>query len=877
MRKEIFRMEEEKETVITPATEIPVEEVPMFIREKLKKLMNDKKKVETIEEADTKTASSPTLPKSPNLLPTAKSIQTASSITSAPSALTTTNNSAIQSAVTKAISESEDLVAALEAVGAMYGIPSENILVDNSLKSIKVVGDCMSAPELPNPSANSKAIMCAIGGVLDHISQRIDDKLNDYQFKNIESGRNPIPPETKPPEVTQTGLQYFADEDDITKDIDVNDSSTDVVDTSDTNDVANDIQESYQFLDVISRFNNTRQLGYELLQSQGFGYVRSTYVQESDTSSKKKSKKDILPSDIKHMKFDNTNLLKAIDYFNKAREEQSENERGSMDLKKFATSENYQKGLDCLNKQFNARIIIRFFDKEEYESNLFTDIYDDIKTKLTISKSKGFQLSGLPISIFLLNDMIDSDAPKDPKMFGQNFVSSVLHEVFHNIAAVIRFEQTQFNTALSSTMMIASGIENTKDRRIFLTNFVNTLDNYCGLKLNRFKRRVLVKNLMVTAEVQNDHDVMEIVKNKVEERGELTDEDIDEIITVYERRIKSLKLSKKPIGGIMCAIGAVGFLISSLLIGPVGFVAAGFAAMISLMDFAGTLTYRQMLEARKSEKHMEEFYCDLFAAMYQLPVTFFTHPGWYTDPNNKKVYTPNEIDKDKMNKLAMLEKELFELCFVDYPSNSERNHAAVTAAQKMLDSGEKLDPSIEKYIKWIVDNFSSIKDTDIKEIYNQTTFDPETAENLDKHLENLIKDHDITLTEYATTSTKKNRSKDLTTKSFIDLVNDAQINEDVVQKISKSHKTSKLPPTVKKIISLIETNESAIVINGSYRVISSDKLSDNKFIQKKLIPLIDADDKEYIVYQCKNDSYAKFDMDGGTILKQSKSLEAMLK
>ena len=91
----------------------------------------------------------------------------------------------VKSAVNQAIKESADLVTALEMVGAMYGIPAENIIEDSSLKSIKVVNDNIIAPPLKNPSGNTKAIMCSIGSVLDYISQRIDDKLNNYQANEI--------------------------------------------------------------------------------------------------------------------------------------------------------------------------------------------------------------------------------------------------------------------------------------------------------------------------------------------------------------------------------------------------------------------------------------------------------------------------------------------------------------------------------------------------------------------------------------------------------------------------------------------------------------------------------------------------------------------
>ena len=83
----------------------------------------------------------------------------------------------VQEKVNKLVSEAPDLVAALEAVGAMYGIPATNIISDDAATSVRVEDDTIIAPPVANPAGQTKVIMQAIGSVLDYISQRIDDKL----------------------------------------------------------------------------------------------------------------------------------------------------------------------------------------------------------------------------------------------------------------------------------------------------------------------------------------------------------------------------------------------------------------------------------------------------------------------------------------------------------------------------------------------------------------------------------------------------------------------------------------------------------------------------------------------------------------------------
>ena len=88
--------------------------------------------------------------------------------------------------VTQAIKESGTLITAVESVAAMYAIPSSHIINDPSLNSIKVVRDNILVPSTNSkPTENGKAIVQAIGAVLDYISQRVDNKVNQFQNNNI--------------------------------------------------------------------------------------------------------------------------------------------------------------------------------------------------------------------------------------------------------------------------------------------------------------------------------------------------------------------------------------------------------------------------------------------------------------------------------------------------------------------------------------------------------------------------------------------------------------------------------------------------------------------------------------------------------------------
>ena len=136
----------------------------------------------------------------------------------------------------------------------------------------------------------------------------------------------------------------------------------------------------------------------------------------------------------------------------------------------------------------------------------------------------------------------------------------------------------------------------------------------------------------------------------------------------------------------------------------------------------------------------EEYYADLFASMYKLP------PVFGLGPNSK--YTPNSINKERLDKLIKLDREIGRIVMDPHPSDEERGYAAVTIAKKMLESGDKLDPAVKKYNEWIVANYSSLKDSEIKDT-SSNIFDPKEAEDLDKHLQSIVDGNNITVTESA--------------------------------------------------------------------------------------------------------------------------------
>lgn len=705
-----------------------------------------------------------------------------------------TNSNAIKEKVNNAITESPNLIAALESIGAMYGIPPSHIIADDTATSIRVIDDNIIAPPIKNPKNQTKPIIQAVGSVLDYISQRIDDKLDEYQSNNITQGKiddaiaNADPskgkcigrfvddeggeilaydtgvvdmpctpaarakvaelreskaiPDVNLSKLGNTEQSYFNDEDDITVDVDMGASSNNVADEVPTeeNNVAEEIQESAYHLSMISKFNNTRHLGYDLLRKHGFDFIRpiDSFVMESD-GSKSKRDKSIAPNEIKYLKFDNTEILNAVKFFNKARDAQANVKNDKMDLEKFINDPNYEKAISSLNKQFDCRINLRFLKNNS--GNASTWILNDIKKKLTISKSKGFQLGGLPIDICIYGHYLETSSPNDQELFGQNTVSTICHEIFHNIAKVLRNENAKMSMSLAMTMQIATTAKTAKDRRIIITNYVDSLGEMNGNKfIDTAMKKKLIKQLTVLASVSDNERVVREMKKTPGKSKSTNDEYIKKLMKSYKKALRQVGGAPKnrKFYYMLPTIASAITIVIGCVVPGAGFVIPTGAGLLGLTIGTGLIEH-SLTKQYSNSRLYEEYYCDLFASMYKLPKFFFIGPS-------KKKYVSNDFDTQQINDLSKLEKDLYEAIYATYPTDLERTYAGVTSAKKLLEQKD-LDPAQKKYCQWIVDNFSNIQDTDIKTIYNKTTFDPKETEDLDKHIEDLINDNNIVLTE----------------------------------------------------------------------------------------------------------------------------------
>lgn len=772
-------------------------------------------------------------------------------------------NTAAKTECVKAIKEAEDVVDALECVGAMYGIPSENIIRDDTLSNISVQGDTIIAPGV-STEGREAAIIRSISAVLDYISQRVDEKLNAYQGDNIEKGiiadhirrdANPskgtvinrlVDPDGNEVLVYDSGLVdmantktaqdfvnsmrangtipkydptivmgsatdggYFTAEDDIMNGVtsiqpqgasDYGDSSSQPIqggsdysntDTPPTqggsnlgdssagaavttpnnvdtevNDMSQNVNESMDILNAVSVLQNTRHLGYDIFKSQGFDFVKPVEFFIESAGGKKSKKKEITAQDIEHMKFDNTHLLKAVKYFNAARAEQDYVQGTHIDVQKLVDNPNWSKALYEIEKQFDCHLVVHYVKEENGRPNASTLMFDEAseyRQKCFISKSKGFQLSGLNVSVYIMNNFAGSSTPTDQSLFGQAITATILHEIFHNIMMVLRVYNVEFNAMMTTTMLLATNTKNAKSRRQLITNFANAIEKMGLIKFNVFEKQAYIKKLLLAVSVKESKENMELI-----EKMALSSNDsrmIDDYLSSVERR-QQREMDKKL--GNDKKSKANGMIIKSLIGLAIGVSVAG-AGMTTMklplvvvggllgLGSYGYLQYgfdqkakerrdrravEQDIENRRTgvTRNYEEYWCDMFAAMYRLPVTFFNI--------SSTKFTANDMTDEQIKRLHQIELNWVNLMNDPHPPTSERLIASVRYAQKTLDSGVKLAPEVKKYLEWIVENHKRLDEVlDVDKDYSKATFDPKTATNLDQHIQNLIDKAGINLTE----------------------------------------------------------------------------------------------------------------------------------
>lgn len=467
-------------------------------------------------------------------------------------------------------------------------------------------------------------------------------------------------------------------------------------------------------------------------------------------------------------KFDNRHIIKAIKYFNKAysnikfsnefikakrKQERGElNAVGAIDL--FGNASIYS-----LNDELPPTGIVQEFRKpngdflkavSELEKQfickfkLTLDTDDDTGTefpnnpgKLTISQSKGFQLGGLEIRININPEQIIILAPANKEIFGQFMTSMILHEIYHNICHMMEIRNKKLHAEIKSTMSKISSSSNMLSSKSIITSFIDNFMNMFNINKKDIDKKRTMNRLYVLSRIKDNVAAISQFENDVKENKDHTvkDKDLDEYIEILLKTKKYINIGKKSkIIASVCTVLIYGLGVS---IGSATMIVASSVCM-ALMSLSMIIKkVVSLFTATPTVK--EEYFCDLFAAMYQLPIHLTSF--------NRQVVL-NKKYADKVKKIRIIEHDLDKSIKDVHPLNFDRELTSYTIAKQILISGQKIKPAIRKYLQYIVDLHEGIEDIDNPTDERQLTkLDPESAKDLKKTLNDFVMKTGVAVTE----------------------------------------------------------------------------------------------------------------------------------
>lgn len=681
--------------------------------------------------------------------------------------------------VEAAIAKSLNVVAALEGVASEYKVAPSHIMVDNSLKSIKVQEDMIIAPESKNVQGNKENIVRAIATLLDNIGCRIDKKFDDYQMNCIAQNKElerqqMLDAQNRPTFDSSPSKVYFNDQDDIAAGVsETNDTPNQSFgsDTSISTDgpepksfgtgispeapepqsfgngdspepvepksfgSKDDVEEACENIAMEALYDayGTPYIGTALFSAMGYNVEKTSVVQEATTN----GSSGITPDDIKYMRFDNSGIVKAVKCFNEMRKNQSEvKEDNSLDYRKIVNDPKFKEGIDALSEQFDCVLKLTLENTDEMVGYTMVDRYTNPRHKVTISKKSGFKLNGYKIYVNISMGLFKFVSPKDESLFGQMLVSVLLHEIFHNITTLLMWDNAAWIGAYMVTITRAIQTKSPKVKKILIQKYIEYTENMAGRKMNKIKKIALQKQLFALCsakEIQKSFDDSKKIRKAVESTSVSSANNdpasgnaaAEELIKKLNEVIPDLKNQYKTKPGkvaeaIMSWVGAA-FITAAAFFAP--FNAPGVLALGILLSvgFATIKTFEAALPAmlRQMAKQFKSGK-DLEEQFADAFAAMYKLPvifHFVPGEDFTQKYKFNDLSYENLDKLVKLFQEFGVLIMDPHPTDYQRASQAIKAAKQILDEGGKyIDPAQKKYLQWLVNGFDSIEDTSVDDV-----------------------------------------------------------------------------------------------------------------------------------------------------------------
>lgn len=466
--------------------------------------------------------------------------------------------------------------------------------------------------------------------------------------------------------------------------------------------------------------------------------------------------------------FQNTHIIKAIKCFNKAYQEldfslsdfdnyKIAQERGNKAEKdkykhiriypkqfiddvhnKFTNpSGEFIKGFNELKEQFNCKFTINLTTKSGTGTYLLRFPRENKINKITVSKTKGFQLDNLPIMLAINVKQILDIVPFNKKLFGQTFVGIILHEIYHNIVHCLDLRNKRLHTDIKKTFISNNENESKESIMSKIKSFISRFKSSYNVKDIELNDDKTENRLFVLTQISDNVNAMRQFEKDVKDSNDET-ADMREL-DAYIKRLKAIKTTVSVAKGIHIAS-----CVCAVLLAGIGFVfgvtAAAIAGTIGLVCIALSMllkTVRSLLGVSVGVK--EEYFCDLFAAMYKLPIHLTSY--------NRQIAL-NKRYSDKVSDIRGLSNDISKKIKDPHPETFNRELVSYRVAKQILDSGQSLEPEIRDYLQYIVNLHDGIEDVNVP--YSKTQarkLDPEAAKDLQKTLNEFVRKSGVSVTE----------------------------------------------------------------------------------------------------------------------------------
>lgn len=404
----------------------------------------------------------------------------------------------------------------------------------------------------------------------------------------------------------------------------------------------------------------------------------------------------------------------------------------------------FQKAIIELGKQFSCSYDIDLEGGGTYTVPARMKFPENSDKKITLSKSKGFQLGNVRLKVSIsIADLLNM-CPADRNLFGQFTVGILLHETFHNIVAILDRLNKEIEKDVTETLDAVAKSKNVVTETTKCTSLVERIKRKLKVKDKLVDEKRMSTRFYILSQIKGDKNAINKFSKDVEKNNDpVTDKEI-------EAYIRELKKNSRAAGGNRI-IGTVKDVLQSvfcIIAGGVGIISGQIAGGIAVGG-VGLLLIYLMISNKKREgsailggmgtRLQEEYFCDLFAAMYQFPAHLMSY--------NRRIAI-NKLNSSKAEKMDKLEAEWHDKMDDIHPDTFDRELVSYRLAKQILASKKHLKKEVKDYLKYIVDLHDGIEDikTTNTEFRNKR-LSPEASADLQETLTEFTKKNNVAVTE----------------------------------------------------------------------------------------------------------------------------------